>query len=613
LSNRAGTLNLFITGDSSSLGSALRKGGEGFRSFRGSALKNMRDVGGGIKRFVDQRINGMAALGGGLASAKLIKDEVMFKSRLARLAIQGRLSLTEMNNLERKLFEVGKATHQMPDALLSGVEKVVEKTGNYKLAFENLETMGRFASTTGAAMEDLGGIVADLDQKFGIKNIAGALDILNVQGKDGAFTLQYMAKQGARVTSAAAAMNLEGEEGLRVMGGLLQMYMQSVGSPEQATTAFEATQRDIINNAKKIEKLGITVWDAERSKKEGKHVLRSVDALMKDIITTTKGDATKLNKIFGDEARKGVNALVNSFDQVGDFRALDKLREAGGDGAETMRDFAFWSEQTEAAWTDLLIQMKEFANTHLEMPIKLGTKGLQALNNHPLISKGLMGGAGLLGGYAMLRKFSNFLMPGGLRGKAGGLASKVPGLGGLAGLGGAQPVYVTNWPMSMSGQYSPWSGSGTKGGKAKQAVGGLLGKVLGLRKGGLARLAGLGGTGSRLAGGVLGAGGAAGVATAAAGVAAAGAAGYGIGTLINKYLLNDDTKDKIGEVGNWIASIFSDNARDAIKAREAEKEAFARADAAMQNNINIRIDKDNRVEVDGGKSKTDVSVDRGNW
>ncbi|WP_241085729.1 hypothetical protein [Candidatus Vondammii sp. HM_W22] len=147
----------------------------------------------------------------------------------------------------------------------------------------------------------------------------------------------------------------------------------------------------------------------------------------------------------------------------------------------------------------------------------------------------------------------------GLKGLGGAAAGIATGKAVEAATGVA-PVFVTNWPGG--GMLGGGIGGGT-GAAGGMAAGGVAGKIFSRAKTTLGLLAST--PLSKL--GMFGAGA---VGTAGAGLAAAGAAGYGIGTLIDRQLLDKtetglQIKDAIGEgIAHVLAFFGSDEARQAI-------------------------------------------------
>lgn len=426
-----------------------------------------------------QGISGLGAMGLGLSGGVALKGVIEFDARLARLSIQAGLSRKEMFDLKDQLFQVGEATHQAPGDLLAGIEQIVEKTGNFKFAIGSLKDMGIVASATGSRMEHIGATASNLQEKMGITQdqVLEVFDVLNAQGKLGSFTLQNMAAMFERLLSSAARFDVQGVKGMRSFGAFLQIARRGAGSSEQATTAVERTVSDLIQNAGKIqEATGFSIFDADKSKKAGRAVMKEFDLVLKEVITRTNGDVTKLQKIFGEESIRAITPLSQSFQKFGGFKEFDAFVKMGGDGAMTMKDFAFWSEQTTTKISDLRTQLSKFANENLAYPVELLTSALDKLNQHPAITKGALWGAvGLLGAMAggkLINMGKNTLGLGKdifniWRGKApGGGGITGGGMPGLGGGGGPIPVYIVNKHLSML----PGQGWGFPGGSPSGEV-----------------------------------------------------------------------------------------------------------------------------------------------
>jgi TP901 family phage tail tape measure protein len=528
----------------------------------------MRRAGREIGRFGD-KIGGLTTLLGGIGVAAAGKSVIDLNTRLARLAIQAGLSKKEMFDLKKELFDIGIATHQGPEKLLEGIEQIVEKTGNLDFAVKSLKSMGYVASATGSEMKDIGASASDLQEKMEIteKQVLSVFDILANQGKAGSFTLKNMAALFPRLLSSAASFGVKGVEGMRKFGAFLQIARRGTGSSEQAATAVERTFSNIISNASKIRKMtGFSIFDPEKSKKEGRHVVREMDVVLKEIIKRTKGDVTKLQKIFGEESIRAINPMAKSFQKFGDFREFDAFAEKGGDGSVIMKDFAFWTEQTAAKLGQLRTQGSKFANENLAGPIELLNKALGILNNNPAITKGglhsLLGLAGLGVGIKAVS----------------GISGVVRSVGGIFGRGGGKGI----------------AGSLTKG----LLTGGKPIPVIVVNQGSMLGLGGKAGKVGKLAG----------YAKNAGMVGAAGVGGLAVGTGLNQamgWLSGKASGGKYSGSG-WLGEMLY----DAIHGK-----GQAGADVKNAININLRVDEANRVFSESNDMNTEATIklDRGEF
>lgn len=375
-------------------------------------------VGKSIDRGSTALLSGSRGLIGGAAIGMAGKKVVDFDAKLARLAIQAGLGKKEMFGLKDELYAIGKVTKQSPTALLEGIDAIVQRTGNIKYAVGSLEEMAIVASATGASMADIGATASNLQEKMGIAEdeVLAIFDILSAQGKAGSFTLQNMATLFERLLSAASRFEVKGVEGMRSFGAFLQIARRGTGSSEQAATAVERTIADLIAKQKQIRRLtGFSIIDPEKSKAAGRSVMKDFDLVLKEIITRTKGDVVKLQRIFGEESIRAITPLAASFLKFGDFREFDEFAAKGGDGAMIMQDFAFWADTAAAKFGEFNTELRKFAE-NLEGPINLLTRLLDLLNAHPNLTQGgltaligLAGGAmlfkGAKGAYGMFKMF----------------------------------------------------------------------------------------------------------------------------------------------------------------------------------------------------------------
>ncbi len=530
-----------------------------------AVLRRSMDVmGTGLDR-LGNRYTALLSGAAGVGAAKMVMDLEM---RFTRLGIQANASADEVNRLKKEIYEAAQAPDIRvdPGEITSAIEGIIEKTGDLKFAKDNIRNIGLAIQATGAAGQDIGEILAEF-QKMDIKSpdkVLEALDVLNVQGKEGAFTLQNLAALGPRVITAYTATGRSGAQALREMGAALQVIRMGTGSSEMAATAFEATLRTLTDpqKIKDLERLaGINVFDPEKLK-AGQRVLRPINELMVDIIQKTKGDKVKLGAIFDAEAVRAFNQAAGEFQRTGRIDSLEKFMAVHADGTATMQDSGRAAKTASAALTNLYTAWKKFADSELTGPIQSLADKLNSLEPGTVdrwmkVAKWVA----IIGGGAILaRKVGNVI--GGLRGGPAGAAGAAAG---LAGMPLPLPVYVVNKHMSLTPD--AWGG-GPGGGKGGAAGKGLLGRAGGLLKAG---------------------------ASVAAPLAAAGAVGYGVGTVINKTLI-EGTKasDVIGRSVAQVLAVFGN--QDAKDALAAERAAQSMGQAAEKmSNAKARVE----IEIKG--------------
>ncbi len=427
----------------------------------GLARSGQRDMG-LLTRSAQAAGRGLDALGNrytalltgaaGAGTAKMVMD---LQRRFTRLGIQADMADAEVRGLKKSIYETAQAPDIRidPSEVTSAIEAIVEKTGDLKFAQENIRNIGLAIQATGAQGKDIGEVLAEF-QKQGImdpKQVMEALDVLNVQGKAGAFTLQNIAALGPRVMTAYTAGGRSGVQAMREMGAALQLIRQGTGSAESAATAFEATLRTLTDPAKLklLQRAGINVFDPQKLK-QGQRVLRPINELMAEIIRKTKGDKVKLGTIFDAEAVRAFNSAASEFIRTGSLESLDKFMDVQADGTTTTKDSARAAKDAAGALENLLSVWKDFANDQLSGPIQTAADALNALGpeNTGRIIKGIAGVGVALGGLVLARKawttgkgLYDFFKGG--AGKAAG------GLG--AGISGPIPVYVVNGPGAAGG------------------------------------------------------------------------------------------------------------------------------------------------------------------
>lgn len=563
-------VKLILNGESRGLDETLNRSGRNIRTFGDRANAVFSRLGRTIKYVSDSALTPFAGVATAAGLAMAGKGVIDFDARLARLAIQAGMTTKETMALKAELLDASRKTYQLPTELLSGMEQIVEKTGNLKLAKDTILDMGYAASATGAEMASIGAVTSNLNEKLDItqKEMRGAFDILNEQGKAGAFTLKELSTLGERLFTSAASWGVKGTEGLRRFGAFVQIARRGTGSSEMATTAVERTIADLLQKSAKVKAVtGFSIFDEAASKKEGRAVMKDFDVVLKEVIKRTKGDTVKLRKIFGEESIRAIDAMALAYRKTGDFRVFDEFVKQGGDGTQMMSDFARWSETATAKLVLFRAELSKLANENLAGPIELFTQALDLLNRHPVVTKG--GIAAILGlaGMAAAMKTFGWLKDAFdiLFGKSGN-GKGLPGTGGLPGIGKTPiPVYVVNSMPGSSG--SGWNTGGTIPGKNVPGAGGIAGwlKKLG-----------------PLAAGKLG---------------LAGGIGYAFGTGINLTL-----GELTGKGPGWLGEMLY----DFIHERETPE---------VKNNIDIilGIDSDGRVKATTSDMNTNINLPRGKF
>lgn len=424
--------------------SLQRMGKMGTRSMQ-TLNRSMKKVGQGMEA-MGSRYTAMAS---GLATGAAVRGVVQLEQRLVRMGIQAGKSAEEVNRIKEAVFDAAqqKDIRVEPAQILAAIDAIVEKTGDLDFADKNIRNIGLAIQATGADGGAIGEILAEF-QKLGITapaEVMKALDVMNVQGKAGAFTLEHLAALGPRVINAYAATGRTGAEALREMGAALQVIRMGTGSSEQAATAFEAVLRTLTDPAKikQLRRLGVEVFDPT-AMKEGVEKLRLINELMTEIVAKSKGKVTTLGSIFDAEAMRSFNKSISDYQTAGEQTNLKKFMGVEADGTTTTKDSARAAETASAALTYLKTSLERFADNQLADDISRLADAINELDPATVerIFKGIVLGVGSLMAYsagAKVVRGARSLFGGG----GGGAAAA-----GMAGARGMTRPRHCMWPWS---------------------------------------------------------------------------------------------------------------------------------------------------------------------
>ena len=441
--------------------------------------RSMTKVGEGL----DGVLNKWTGLATGVAGVGSAYSTMTFDERITRLGIQANRSKEDMARLKDEIF----ATSQMdgirvdPAEVTAAIEKIVEKTGDLDLARRNIKNIAMTIQATGAQGMDTGAMIADMADKFNVKDDASLLamlDTLVLQGKQGAFTLQALSAEGAAAMAGYAAMGRTGGEAVREMGALLQIGMMGSGSAAEAASAFDSLLADITDKRDQFEDLGIELFDPEKLA-EGKKVFRSIPEIMREMMQATGGDITEYSELFGDEAMRLVKVLGNEYQNTGMLETMDKLLQVQGDGTTVMKDSATAADSAAASFRNIMHVWSDIADGAFSGPLQDIADAMNSMDPEGLKTLLQVGAGGALavGGVALGKKAFDMgrgvydffkggdLKRSGRRGKARGDALSADGV---------TPVFVTN--MTAAGMGGAAAGRKGRGSRSVGRASGLMSK-----------------------------------------------------------------------------------------------------------------------------------------
>ncbi|MDO2952557.1 hypothetical protein [Aeromonas simiae] len=443
-------------------------------------------------RGIDAMGSRYMALGAAVVGGATVKGYAELDRRISRIAIAAEISRDKAKALKDEINAVSntKGIRIDPNEATSAIEEILTKTGDLEYAMANLPNIAAVIQATGAGGLEVGGIFTEF-KKLAITNndmAMRAIDTLNLQGKSGAFTLGNMAKEGPKIFAAYAATGRQGAAAVTELGAALQVIRQGVGSDAEAVTAFESIIRDITrpDTVKKLKQLGnIDVFDPEQLK-QGKEVMRSLPALIEEIVTKSGGLSSKLADLnLTDEAKRALKPVIAEFVQTGDVKAFDEFLKLSGDGSTTLNDAAVAAGDFAASLQLVSNSWSQFANQQLAEPIAeladaINSLDPDAVQNWLETGKNI---ALVVGGLVAVKKGIDAV-----KWTKGVWDAAKPSKGGAGGLGGAMadlgatPVYVVNMPgggmgggaMGPGDMPGTEPGKGGKGSKMKSAFGKVL-------------------------------------------------------------------------------------------------------------------------------------------
>lgn len=472
----------------------------------GRASHSLRTTGKVLAWGSEKVINQYTALAGGAGIGLALKAQVELNDQITQMGIAARDSQTGMvqgksfaswaESTKRTVMDVSKATGQSAEELTSGMQAIIQRTGDMGLATSSLQLMGETATASGASVAEVGALIANLGQKADIKGpeqMRQAITLLLAQGKSGAFELKDMVTNGERLFSVMSLFGKGGVGGLKSFGAFVQMARTATGSAEQASTAVERLGA-FMSNVKKVEKhlasAGIHVKLDEKA---------DMETNIKKIISATGGKFSELSlkrlsssQAFGEEGIRAISMMANEYAAGNGFKMFDSFKEAGGDlqkNGMLMGDFSIRVQDSKLQMQRLVATLKDFADKNLSGPLAGLTKMMSFFNSNAettdrlirLITKGLIAMAAVAAAVKIHKTFQEFRgIFGGSRsvGGKGGLLGQVSGmdvqrvyvvnmgaagLGGGSGMGGFEPASEFIGPQRPASAWSRWGRSAAMG------------------------------------------------------------------------------------------------------------------------------------------------------
>lgn len=263
------------------------------------------DLGSGVKKRVDLEAQATALANAGYVEGEKGPQGIKQDPRAI------------MADIQRVGEQYGIAQADIGEAL----DKFVGKTGELATGRDMLDSFAKVMKATGANVEDVASAAGAISNKLGdIPDKANAINKVMLaiagQGKVGAVEIKDLATQMEKLTSQASKFQtnaaLKGVVGtdtganIAMLGVLAQAARKTEkGSAAQATQSAMAFIRDLTGQTA-IKRIGAGTIFADKSKT----TLRDPQEIIKDIISKTKGDQSKLSYLMSNQNSR---AVVNSF------------------------------------------------------------------------------------------------------------------------------------------------------------------------------------------------------------------------------------------------------------------------------------------------------------
>lgn len=538
----------------------LRRSERGLKRFGSAARREFGHLG----RVLGSVKGKLAALGLGFGVVHVAKQSAQLTKDLVRIRQTAEGTVAQQHRLRAELFAMSKRTGQSIASLKKGFNTLVQAGLSWDKSLATIKAVNIAMAVTGSNAQVLSqALVASGNNfDFDLSKPKEALRLLNkmtAAGRAGLVEIEDVAPIVGRNATLAVQSGMSFDQFLGIAEALSQKQL----NPQILSTYMRAMMRmfTTLRNVKQITgATGIKLFDAHGNRRDVLDVIADVKKLVNEQ-QTEAGRFTVLGHIFkGADQRAiiGMSQLLQG-DLIGKARRFTQMsaHSMGTLGRDLQDNLDTLTAQAGRLRTILRRAADDFAqpiNHALAGAIqKLTTsrdKGGLGLSGGQLIGGAALGGLGLYGLARGGRGLVNRLTRGAL-GTAGGVAIGKT----LQAETGTIPVYVVNMPR----RFARAGGAGL-GGKM-----GRFGRVAG--KAGL--------------------------------IGAAAAAGYGLGALLNKYVIKGTDFDK------WMNSLFgNDAANQAIDStRRADRlhaelmQRIAEREAASHGTLDININADGTLSI----------------
>jgi len=286
---------------------------------------------------------GTAAAGLGLGVA--INGALNFEATLVDIGITADMNDAKLQKLRATLIALGRDTGQSKEQLAEAFRTLVSAGLSADLAEASLASIGRAATASGAAIEDISNTAFQLINTLGVKpeGLAAELDRLALAGKAGSFELKDMAKALPSVAAAAQALKLQGAEAVSTLGAAFQIAKLGAADASQAANNFQnfltkAVSPETIRN---FAEFGVNIPRViDKAIKEGGNPFEALIGATDKLLSRARTDGQKaemIGKLFGDmQVQAFIRPMLQNLDKYKQMKA----EFDAADGQTIQNDFA---------------------------------------------------------------------------------------------------------------------------------------------------------------------------------------------------------------------------------------------------------------------------------
>lgn len=315
----------------------------------------------------------MAGIGVGALVASSAHKQTNIHAQAAALANQafdpngGRSREEIKDSVLAQAKTIGNSTGLGAGRILDALGQFQAISGRLDIGQSLAPLLAEYADATGADMGDVGKTGGQIVQSLAAKGTLSDAEILSEtqeilaamagQAKKGSIEFADLAQQMGKVMSATAGFDGKTSDLANTMGAVAQLSLAGgASSPEEAMTSIMRLRDDIIQNSGKYKKLDssgqLSVFTDKSHTK-----IREPMEIIAEMLQVTKGDLTKVKKMFGIRAAKAVSPFQEAFVQAGGVEdpkkgvamimsVLDNVRGAKMSDEERQTSAAFTRQQT---------------------------------------------------------------------------------------------------------------------------------------------------------------------------------------------------------------------------------------------------------------------------